>query len=376
MKRANTTSACIFERGVAMKTLLVMLVPLASSAVAQPSGTFTVTGSMTAPRSRHTATLLPDGRVLIAGGEVFPETLSGAELYDPRTGTFSATGNMTTPRSRHTATLLPDGRVLIAGGWFPTNATALTSAELYDPRSGTFTGTGEMSSPAPKFTIGKWAPGSQASATLLQNGKVLLAGSCYATFGCSPVVGAAELYDPETGTFAATGNSNFEGGDTATLLPNGRVLITRGNDPEGPYPSWAELYDPSTGAFSATGYPTTNQPGPTATLLMNGKVLLAGGDWGYGSGSPIAELYDPASGVFSRTADLTSGRLQHSTTLLPDGGVLFAGGHIVRGDSAEIYNPREGSFRRTATMTVARELHTATLLNDGTDRQPRGGPRR
>lgn len=342
-----------------MKTNVVfaLFVLAAGQTPAQSPGTFTATANMTTPRHLHTATLLADGRVLIAGGNSLSNrTQSSAELYDPRSGTFTLTGNMATPRSRHTATLLPDGRVLIAGGYG--SDAALASAEIYNPGTGTFSATGEMATAR-----------YQAIATLLQNGKVLLAGAGAGTgitpwcsaFGCS-----AELYDPETGTFAAARNRNFEGVDTATLLPNGRVLITRGYDQEGPYSSRAEFYDPSTGAFIATGYPTTNHTGPTATLLMNGKVLLAGGDYGDGSGSSIAELYDPASGAFSRTGHLTSGRQQHSTTLLSDGGVLFAGGNMINGDSAEIYNPREGSFSRTASMTVARhDGHTATLLNDG-----------
>ena len=161
--------------------LVLSLVCSASRSAAQSPGTFTATGNMTTPRFFHTATLLADGRVLIAGGDMIEarapgafNTQSSAELYDPRTGTFTATGNMTTPRSGHTATLLPDGRVLIAGGG-RTNANAgaladpaLASAELYDPGTGTFSATGEMSTP-------RFGP----TATLLNNGKVLIAGGFY-----------------------------------------------------------------------------------------------------------------------------------------------------------------------------------------------------
>ncbi len=350
--------------------LLVLAALQTPKAAAQSPGSFTATGKMTTNRFFHTATLLPDGRVLIAGGYMIEAagpavpftTQSSAELYDPRTRTFTATGSMM-PRGGHTATLLPNGKVLIAGGGRVSTGSladpALASAELYDPDTGTFRATGKMSTPR-----------YGATATLLNNGKVLIAGGFYRGQGycCFPI--GAELYDPDTGTFTATGDMTSALVDTATLLPNGKVLITKGN-PEGlgPYLTAAELYDPSTGKFTFAASATTNHSGPTATLMMNGKVLIAGGDFGDGDGgSFIAESYDPASGTFSGTGNLTVGREQHSATMLPDGSILFAGGHNAPdlAASAEIYDPSKGAFSRTASMRTVRELHTATLLGDGT----------
>jgi Galactose oxidase, central domain/Kelch motif len=272
--------------------------PLASAEIFDPkSGTFRPTGSMATVRARYTATLLSDGRVLIAGGKSDPAELASAELFDPRSGTFSPTGSMATAREGHTATLLADGLVLVTGGQGET--TGLASAELYDPKSGTFSPTGPMSDRR-----------ALPTATLLADGRVLVAGGID-TFAVGGLpVASAELYDPKTRTFSRTGSmAAARVGYTATLLADGRVLVAGGQSSGNQTApaailALAELFDPKTGTFSPTGSMATARGAHTATLLSDSRVLVTGGIeviTGSGPGPALAtvELYDPTTGTFS-----------------------------------------------------------------------------
>ena len=341
--------------------LLLGMAGHASMAMAQSSGTFTATGSMATPRAFHTATLLTNGTVLIAGGTAdFTVPFATSELYDPDQGTFTAIGNMTSPRMGHTATLLPDGRVLIAGGSIIAGQGFVTSngAEIYDPATGVFSATGNM--------IGNHVC---QQAILLDDGKVLITGGSGA--GAADRVPNAELYDPATGTFTATGpyvtDTHFYGfntcqGSQSALLADGRVLIV-----------WeeggAELYDPSSNAFTRTANPIPSDFSdglPTATLLMSGSLLVAGGDE-YGNYAS-AELYNLPMETFAATVSMTTGRALDTATLLPEGKVLMAGSYLPGNGSlasAELYDPALGVFTLTGEMTTTRSLHTATLLNNG-----------
>jgi hypothetical protein len=333
---------------------LASILPILTAAVyAQTAGTFTTTGSMTTPRSQHTATLLASGKVLIAGGTTGAHSIATAELYDPATGAFTVPGNMTMPRVSHSATLLPDGRVLIAGGEVSDESPYTTNtAEIYDPSTATFSPTGNMI-----------ADHAFHQAILLGNGQVLIAGG--ASYGGRTGSPRAELYDPATGTFAATGPyvkqtfgfNTAQGAETA-LLADGTVLLIWEED-------GAELYDPVTGTFSATGNPirqSYNDGVPTATLLMNGKVLVAGG-YDDGGVHSTAQLYDPFAGAFSSTGNMHAGHTDHTANLLPDGAVLVAG--TLFADGPDLYSPATGAFIATGNMAVPRSNHTATLLNTG-----------
>ena len=235
-----------------MKLYLVGLFAIGLAAsIATPalaSGNWSNTGSMSVARYYHTATILASGQVLVTGGANDTAILSSAELYNPSTGKWTFTGSMTVPRYGHDAVLLQDGRVLVAGGFPPAccGAPGLASAELYNPATGTWTATGNMTAGRVDFTL-----------TLLSNGKVLAAG------GDNVTNTSAELYDPATGTWTATGSMTTGNNNPgAVLLQNGQVFVTAN----------LNLYNPSTGTWSTI----TNAPSPRGAdplaLLPNGKV--------------------------------------------------------------------------------------------------------
>ncbi len=340
--------------------------------VTTSSSGFTPTGNLKEARGLHTATLLPDNKVLVAYGSNNSAYtngtgyvgLSSIEVYDAGTGTFTEiVGEDGVGIFGHTATLLPNGKVLLAGGfvnsvWNYSYSISDNEANLYDSATGVFSGTGNMTASRGGHT-----------ATLLMNGKVLVAGGADQDIGGTGSA-SAELYDPSTGTFTQTGSmavARFR--HTATLLQNGKVLITGGTSLDSSNPtSTAEVYDPASGTFTATGGMTTAREEHTATLLADGKVLIVGGE-GPVTGSsglqPTAtvEVYDPSTGLFSTTGSMTAARSLHTATLLPSGNVLVAGG----GDNstAEVYDPATGYFSITGGMEIGRSGHTATLLPNG-----------
>jgi len=287
--------------------------------------------------SFHTATLLPSGKVLVAGGEH-----DIAEEYDPATGIWSLTGPMSKGRQFATATLLPSGKVLVTGDFL--DPTGTTSAEVYDPATRTWSMTGPLRTERFFFT-----------ATLLPSGRVLVVGR-----------GEPEEYDPDTNTWRPMrAMAQDRSGHTATLLPSGKVLITGGN-------AWGvtlasgEVYEPITLTWH-TGAPLNQaRYQHTATVLASGKVLVTGGTGESNSPLTSCEVYDPATDTWSMTGSLATARRNHTATLLPSGHVLVAGGDP---DSlfptVEVYDPVTGTWSTTAPLAVEHGLHTATLLPSG-----------
>ncbi len=278
---------------------------LASAELYDPNtGIWSPTGSMSVARLLNSVTLLPNGKVLAAGALAFGTggavLLPSADLYDPAMGTWSPTGSMNIARSAHTATLLQDGKVLVAGGGG--FGASLADSEVYNPSSGTWSPTGAMDAARAFHT-----------ATLLRDGKVLVAGGAYDS-SSSIGLSSADLYDPDTGSWILTGALNVgRAGQTATLLQNGTILVVGGYTANFAALASAESYDPHTGRWSPTSPAHIGRIMHTATLLPDGDVLVTGGASGY-----------IGSNVANDTVIMGSAELYHGASAAKTGGLSAA----------------------------------------------------
>jgi hypothetical protein len=292
--------------------------------------------------------------VLLLGSRLpWPTNVIASRAASP--DTWTSTGTMIEPRRQHTATLLQDGRVLVVGGRSSFDTPSTSTAELYDPATGTWQSTGSMAVARIRHT-----------ATLLPGGLVLVAG------GVQPGVAAsAELYNPATGTWSQTGSmltSRFA--HQATLLPNGSVLVTGGTSGNVALAS-AEVYDPASGAWRTTGAMASPRLVHSASLLADGSVLVAGGSadtlpaWETVT-LASAEIYDLATGVWSPTGSMAHARRYHVAVPLGNGRIIAIGGYDGSATvPEEIYDPATRAWQSTDRLIPGRYTHAATLLQDG-----------
>lgn len=350
-----------------LRLFTTLSLAVSGTSLAQSPGTFTPLGAGGPSGFGNTATLLMDGRVLLAGG-------GSAAVYDPKANALTAIGVQGSYSGINpSATLLSDGRVLLAGGWISEMGPFqlyTTQSEIFDPATNSF-------APPQFMYFAKACP----SSVLLNNGKVLIAGGSAYTepFGEA----SAEVYDPVSGAFTIAGpyasspspdghplDSNSGWCPNAFLRSDGKVAILwMGNGVDGV----SEVFDPATNTF--TSLPTQSfqwLPEVAGVQLASGLVLFTGGNDGLGA-STFAGLYDPNSGLVTPTGSLNTARTDQTVVLLPDGTALVAGGQVLglnvanRGvSSAEIFDPASGTFNPTGDMPAGAFGQTATVLLDGT----------
>ena len=328
-------------------------------------GSWTTANSLNHKRYAHSATLLRDGKVLVAGG--FDLQLAGqasSELYDPDKGTWSDTPPLKTGRAGHTATMLCDGRVLVAGGLSSLYGSHNT-VEIFDPRKQQWLEAAPMHDDRFDFI-----------ATLLKDGRVLVAGGQGGggKGGAGKFLNSAEIYDPATDVWTETGSMNqIRRNHRATLLRDGTVLVTGGFDAHYNGYDSVELFDPETGVWTLAASMHVQRGAHTATMLCDGRVLVAGGfnaaDSSNGGYTNSTEIFDMKTGAWTETGPLGVPSSGHAATLLPGGEMVLITGGFDPNDvgrvRAEIFNHYKNISITVASMNTARTGHSSTLLPDG-----------
>jgi hypothetical protein len=310
------------------------------------TGTFSTTGPMAVGRVLHTATLLPNGTVLIAGGVTPSGPTSEAEIYDPATGTFRAVGSMTVPRDDHTATFVDvqGGFVLIAGGE-DANRNSLSSVEVFNVQSQTFTQITSLLT-ARKFHTATCFQACQ---------KVLIAGGDNRTAALGDdFLQTAEILDltsqPAAISFTASQMTVKRLQHTATLLENGNILLAGGSQGNAPTNNTAEIFSPATGTFVVVrGKLSVPRTGHSAVVLNNGlgSVLIAGGDDGNGNATNTVDVFQPVVGSILQASPMINARTNFTLLPLQNGQILAPGGGgnpaplsgLVPISAAELYTP-------------------------------------
>lgn len=336
-------------------TIYAVLVVIVVATLGCGGGGDTVLGpSLTDARWGHTATTLNDGRVLVVGGQQKPsKPLDTAEIFDPVSSTWSSAGKLSVKRGEgHTSVLLNDGSVLVFGD------TDEGSAEIYEPASGTWSVTGSMVDPR------RWA-----SASVLEDGRVLVAGGSDVTKTGGSAFTTAEIYDPSSGTWSAIAPMMEEHYGQSSASVGGKVILF------GEF--LAEIYDPGTGIWSSGGVPAVPRAqGTNALVRKDGKIMVSGGEWQqpgwYGQNHVMGtiQIFDPATLQFDSESipPMSSPRIYHYSFPQADGRIVMVGGAEVDGEpeTIEAYTPSTNLWAPIANLSVPRgRLYTANELGDG-----------
>lgn len=318
-------------------------------------GTWTMTSSMSAARDGFGSALLPDGRVLVAGGW----GLSSAEIYDPSTGTWSPTASMRFVRANFTLTAMKNGWVLAAGGNATPNGAPHTSCEVYIPSVGRWRTVRPMST-------GRY----YHSALALDDGSVMVSGGC-SQASCGAATATTEIFDPRTGGWSDGGTMmHLRDYHTSTSLRGGGVLVTGGYGSTGQLAS-AERWDPATRVWTEVGPMNAARSVHAAARLRDGRVLVIGGQGGFGTFLSSCELYDPIADTWTATGSMADQRQYVTASRMADGRVLVSGGWVLvyplqfNTNRCEIYDPVSGAWTATGTLHVARSDHGSILLRNG-----------
>jgi hypothetical protein len=348
--------------------------PLPAQAKATDVGAWAPAPNLLEGHVAHTATLLNDGRVLIAGGtHVDGVARARSELFDPRANRWTRAADMIHARAGHAATLLADGNVLVTGGQTGLSIfddQVLASAEIYHPKTDSWTAVAPMN-----------APRRMHSSIRLHDSRVLVVGGANAAPGSALPAAEqeqAELYDPQRDRWSLTGTGlPLLSSEAATLMPNGTVLVTGASTGTGFATTRAELFDPATSRWQPTTWPmATPRYGHTATLLPDGKVLLVGGyttqqQLSGGVVYPVGELlttsemFDLRGNTGIRVGYSRIPRFEHTATLLRNGTVLVVGSAYASNADSQIFDPKNTEQWASTGLTMDRYLHTATMLTDG-----------
>lgn len=372
---ANRRPLILVAGGVVILAAVVLILALGSGsddepAAAPPVGSWSEEPGLRSIRGTATAVTLDGGEVLVAGGGVGAQALASAEIYGTDAGEWTDTGALNEARRGHRAVALDDGRVLATGG---IAGGLVASSEIYDPATGAWS-----------FTAPMAAPRVGHSLTLLGDGRVLVAGG--STSGPGEVAAGGqtinptpttEIYDPATGNWSPGPDmsaARFE--HTATLLDDGRVLMAGGLGPSGgivsPLAS-TEIFDPAASIFISSGDLAEGRTNHAASLLDDGRVLVSGGAGGQAGDLSLAsaELFDPGQGGWSAAPPLSEARTGHTSSLLDDGRVLVSGGEAnSRGtrrslSSAEVLESEGEGWRSAGKMACFRSEQAAVVLDDG-----------